>query len=119
MVKIVLPVSSEGLLPFGPDAVCLRRLWMVFLSVGQSGLGKSTLLNSLFLTDLYVEAAYPPATQRTPSTTSVGHSSVLGHTANRTTRQWLSMIPAGIAIHSVALMPDGLAESLTSFVTHR
>ena len=44
--------------------------WTTWLISGQSGLGKSTLLNSLFMTDLYVEATYP-ATRQLPSTTEV------------------------------------------------
>ena len=38
---------------------------------GQSGLGKSTLVNSLFLTDLYQDAAYPNPAMRIPKTTEV------------------------------------------------
>lgn len=40
------------------------RKWVVksfFLSVGESGLGKSTLINSLFLTDLYKDRKVPNA----------------------------------------------------------
>lgn len=33
----------------------------LFLSVGESGLGKSTLINSLFLTDLYKDRTVPNA----------------------------------------------------------
>uniref|UniRef100_A0A3Q2YRK4 Septin-type G domain-containing protein n=1 Tax=Hippocampus comes TaxID=109280 RepID=A0A3Q2YRK4_HIPCM len=35
--------------------------------VGESGLGKSTLINSLFLTDLYPERIIPGAAGRTPA----------------------------------------------------
>lgn len=33
----------------------------LFLSVGESGLGKSTLVNSLFLTDIYKDRKVPNA----------------------------------------------------------
>lgn len=40
----------------------VKILWLhVFLSVGESGLGKSTLINSLFLTDLYKDRKVPSA----------------------------------------------------------
>eukprot|EP00123_Amoebidium_parasiticum_P019364 comp24737_c0_seq1/m.46866 comp24737_c0_seq1/g.46866 ORF comp24737_c0_seq1/g.46866 comp24737_c0_seq1/m.46866 type:complete len:404 (-) comp24737_c0_seq1:739-1950(-) len=44
--------------------------------VGESGLGKSTLLNSLFLTDLYVRGNYPPPAQRIPKTMAIESTSV-------------------------------------------
>ncbi|XP_065189333.1 septin-7-like [Sycon ciliatum] len=46
--------------------------------VGQSGLGKSTLLNSLFLADIYTNADYPVGEQpRFPSTTKIQTSTVV------------------------------------------
>ncbi|XP_065186751.1 septin-7-like [Sycon ciliatum] len=53
-----------------------RGFEFTLMVVGQSGLGKSTLLNSLFLCNLYCDAVYPPAEKRTPSTTKVQTSSV-------------------------------------------
>ena len=38
---------------------------------GQSGLGKSTLLNSLFMTDLYEDSAYEGSPYRIPKTIEV------------------------------------------------
>lgn len=40
----------------------------VFLDLGESGLGKSTLINSLFLTDLYPERYIPGAAGIHPHT---------------------------------------------------
>lgn len=48
--------------------VNMLSLWW---HIGQSGLGKSTLVNSLFLTDLYQDAAYPNPAMRIPKTTEV------------------------------------------------
>ena len=42
--------------------------------VGESGLGKSTLLNSLFLTDIYTPAAYPSVEERLKKTVAVSTS---------------------------------------------
>lgn len=44
--------------------------------VGASGLGKSTLINSLFLTDLYVENGYQAPNIRLPKTTTTQCSAV-------------------------------------------
>ena len=38
---------------------------------GQSGLGKSTLINSLFMTDIYEDSTYPDPVVRMPQTTQV------------------------------------------------
>jgi septin 7 len=43
---------------------------------GQSGLGKSTLLNSLFLTSLYEDSVYNPSSVRLAQTTEVKESTV-------------------------------------------
>uniref|UniRef100_A0A8C2ZHL6 Septin 4a n=1 Tax=Cyclopterus lumpus TaxID=8103 RepID=A0A8C2ZHL6_CYCLU len=45
-----------------------RCLGCIFLSVGESGLGKSTLINSLFLTDLYKDRKVPNAQERIDQT---------------------------------------------------
>lgn len=45
--------------------------------VGESGLGKSTLINSLFLTDVYNSADYPGPTQRLKKTVAVETTKVL------------------------------------------
>ncbi|KAL0818300.1 hypothetical protein ABMA28_008786 [Loxostege sticticalis] len=44
--------------------------------VGESGLGKSTLVNSLFLTDLYPERVIPDATEKTNQTVKLDASTV-------------------------------------------
>ncbi|XP_022786669.1 septin-7-like isoform X2 [Stylophora pistillata] len=44
--------------------------------VGESGLGKSTLLNSLFLTDIYTPAAYPSVEERLNKTVSIKPSTI-------------------------------------------
>ena len=38
---------------------------------GESGLGKSTLLNSLFLTDLYTSAQFPTTEEKLQKTVEV------------------------------------------------
>ena len=47
------------------------NLLLLLWHLGQTGLGKSTLVNSLFLTDLYQDAAYPNPAMRIPKTTEV------------------------------------------------
>ncbi|RMX56635.1 hypothetical protein pdam_00002427 [Pocillopora damicornis] len=47
-----------------------------FFSPGESGLGKSTLLNSLFLTDIYTPAAYPSVEERLNKTVSIKPSTI-------------------------------------------
>eukprot|EP00124_Ichthyophonus_hoferi_P004116 Ihof_evm3s416 gene=Ihof_evmTU3s416 len=46
------------------------------MTVGESGLGKSTLLNSLFFTDLYDTTDYPAPEQRLTKTTAVQSSTI-------------------------------------------
>ena len=43
----------------------------MLLLLGESGLGKSTLLNSLFLTDLYTAASFPTTEEKLGKTTEV------------------------------------------------
>ncbi|XP_020628727.1 septin-7-like isoform X2 [Orbicella faveolata] len=43
---------------------------------GESGLGKSTLLNSLFLTDIYTPAAYPSVEERLKKTVAIKPSTI-------------------------------------------
>ncbi|KAK9885629.1 hypothetical protein WA026_012393 [Henosepilachna vigintioctopunctata] len=45
--------------------------------VGESGLGKSTLINSMFLTDIYNSADYPGPTQRLKKTVAVETTRVM------------------------------------------
>lgn len=45
--------------------------------VGESGLGKSTLINSMFLTDIYNSADYPGPTQRLKKTVAVETTKIL------------------------------------------
>lgn len=53
-----------------------RGFQFTLMAVGQSGLGKSTLLNSLFLTNLYEDSMYPQSPLRLPQTTEVKESTV-------------------------------------------
>ena len=55
----------------GSLAEAKQYLRVVFRFVGRSGLGKSTLVNSLFLTDLYCDSVYPDPSERIPKTTEV------------------------------------------------
>ena len=51
--------------------LCSLSLPPLLHAIGQSGLGKSTLINSLFLTDLYEDSTYNPSPGRMPKTTEV------------------------------------------------
>ena len=54
------------------DLVCYFGSTVVlFVHIGESGLGKSTLLNSLFLTDLYTPSSYPSIEERMKKTVEV------------------------------------------------
>lgn len=48
----------------------------MFIATGESGLGKSTLVNSLFLTDLYPERVIPPAAEKIEQTVKIDASTV-------------------------------------------
>ena len=43
----------------------------VYCVTGQSGLGKSTMINSLFMTDVFEDSAYEDAPNRVGQTTQV------------------------------------------------
>ena len=51
------------------DREAIFSYYLVFL--GESGLGKSTLINSLFLTDIYTSAQYEDAASKFGKTMSV------------------------------------------------
>eukprot|EP00118_Oscarella_pearsei_P007265 m.34940 g.34940 ORF g.34940 m.34940 type:complete len:431 (+) comp32036_c0_seq1:73-1365(+) len=53
-----------------------RGFEFTLMVVGRSGLGKSTLVNSLFLTDLYCDSVYPEPPKRIPKTTEMQTSTV-------------------------------------------
>ena len=49
------------LMVVGMSNNCVLSIRSMFSSLGESGLGKATLINSLFLTDLYPERHIPSA----------------------------------------------------------
>lgn len=57
----------------------LYKLFLALFFVGESGLGKSTLLNSLFLTDIYTPAGYPSVEERLNKTVSVSNIIIHAH----------------------------------------
>lgn len=59
------------------DSYRILPLLPTFLSTGESGLGKSTLINSLFLTDIYTSSLYEDAAAKFGKTMSVSKYSFL------------------------------------------
>ena len=51
--------------------ILITNIHFLILFSGESGLGKSTLLNSLFLTDLYTAATFPTTEEKLAKTTEV------------------------------------------------
>ncbi len=58
-------------------SIILILLLIIYILLGQSGLGKSTLINSLFMTDLYEDTVYNASPQRQPRTTEVRYKQSL------------------------------------------
>ncbi|XP_033123212.1 septin-2-like isoform X2 [Anneissia japonica] len=77
-----LPSSTTNYVGFAtlPDQVHRKSVKKGFeftlMVVGESGLGKSTLVNSLFLTDLYCDRAVPNAEERISKTVGIERSSI-------------------------------------------
>ncbi|TNN28738.1 Septin-7 [Liparis tanakae] len=77
MTLLVLVRTSDGLLPQKVKAALQESsLLRMDTWTRESGLGKSTLINSLFLTDLYSKD-YPGPSQRIKKTVQVEQSKVL------------------------------------------
>eukprot|EP01135_Chromosphaera_perkinsii_P002261 Nk52_evm47s221 gene=Nk52_evmTU47s221 len=74
--------NLSGYVGFGnlPNQVHRKAVKLGFdfnvLVVGESGLGKSTLINSLFLADLYEDREYPSASERISTTVDITSTSV-------------------------------------------
>ncbi|XP_043378409.1 septin-2 isoform X2 [Chelonia mydas] len=69
---------SAGDRRWAPSSVLRSEEWLTFHKDGQgeSGLGKSTLINSLFLTDLYPERIIPGAAEKIERTVQIEASTV-------------------------------------------
>ncbi|XP_076642330.1 septin 1 isoform X2 [Halictus rubicundus] len=81
-VKTFASLESPGYVGFAnlPNQVHRKSVKKGFeftlMVVGESGLGKSTLVNSLFLTDLYPERVIPDAIEKTNQTVKLDASTV-------------------------------------------
>ena len=51
--------------------------------VGETGLGKSTLVNSLFLSDLYTDRKIPPVEERVKRTTELQKTTMVSEVSYR------------------------------------
>ncbi|KAK9877723.1 hypothetical protein WA026_019403 [Henosepilachna vigintioctopunctata] len=77
------PKALDGYVGFAnlPNQVYRKAVKKGFeftlMVVGESGLGKSTLINSMFLTDIYNSADYPGPTQRLKKTVAVETTRVM------------------------------------------
>ncbi|KAJ4436136.1 fork head transcription factor Sep1 [Periplaneta americana] len=81
-VKTFASLETPGYVGFAnlPNQVHRKSVKKGFeftlMVVGESGLGKSTLVNSLFLTDLYPERVVPDAVEKTHQTVKLDASTV-------------------------------------------
>ncbi|XP_046979912.1 septin-1 [Schistocerca americana] len=81
-VKTFASIETPGYVGFAnlPNQVHRKSVKKGFeftlMVVGESGLGKSTLVNSLFLTDLYPERIVPDAVEKTHQTVKLDASTV-------------------------------------------
>lgn len=82
LLRMASAKGMEGYVGFAnlPNQVFRKSVKKGFeftvMVVGESGLGKSTLLNSLFLTDIYTPASYPGVEERLKKTVAVKPSTV-------------------------------------------
>ncbi|XP_014674467.1 PREDICTED: septin-2B-like [Priapulus caudatus] len=78
-----------------------RGFEFTLMVVGESGLGKSTLINSLFLTDLYPERHIPDASEKIEQTVKIEASTV-------------EIEERGVKLRLTVVDTPGFADSITS-----